>query len=388
MSDRHLLRPRSGHTHARVTSIELFFDLVFVFAITQLSHHLLGDFTPAGGLHTTMLLMAVWWMWIFTSWITNWLDPEKIPVRLSLLVIMLVGLVMSAAIPAAFTTSGLVFAGGYVLIQVGRTLFMVWACQGQDRLRENFERILVWLSVSGVFWVTGGLADPALRWMWWSAALFLDYISPIMSFRVPGLGASVTTEWDVEGAHLAERCGLFIIIALGESILVTGATFAELAWTGETIAALAVAFVGSIAMWWIYFDTSAEAATETIATSDDPGRLARSAYTYLHLPLVAGIIVAAVGDELVLAHPGGPTDTKVLIAVAGGAAIYLVGTALFRFAIVGSLSLSHALGLLALALLVPLSSITTPLQLTMASTVVLVSIALWDGYTKRSTTHS
>ncbi len=375
-----LLRGRPTHGHHRVTSIELFFDLVFVFAITQLSHYLLEHFSTAGMLHTGLLLMAVWWAWMYTSWATNWLDPDKVPVRLMLLTCMLIGLLMSAAIPTALATGGLAFAGGYAAIQVGRTAFVLWAVRHIPAQRRNFQRILTWLVVSGMLWIAGGTAEGDARLALWLAALFLDYLSPIVAFWVPWLGASPTTDWDVEGGHMAERCGLFIIIALGESILVTGATFSGLEWTWTSAAALVTAFVGSIAMWWIYFDTTAEVATATISASADPGRLARSAYTYVHLPIVAGIIVAAVGDELVLAHPSGHVDPHTLIALLLGPALYLVGTGLFRWAIAGVIATSHVIGLILLGLLPLLSPAMSPLTLAAAATVVLVAIAAWETW--------
>lgn len=378
-----LLRARQAHGHHRVTFLELFFDLVFVFAVTQLSHHLLEDFTAMGALHTGLMLMAVWWAWIYTSWATNWLDPDKVPVRLMLLACMQIGLVMSAAIPAAFGTRGIAFAGGYAALQVFRTAFVLWAVRQHAAQRRNFQRILTWLVVASVLWVAGGLSDGSSRLTLWLAALFLDYLSPIVAFWVPGLGASPTTDWDVEGGHMAERCGLFIIIALGESILVTGATFTGLEWTSTTVAALIVAFVGSIAMWWIYFDVRAEAASETISTSADPGRLARSAYTYVHLLIVAGIIVTAVADELVLAHPSGHVEAPMLISATCGPALYLVGTAVFRWVMTGVVAVSHVVGLVALALLPIASEVVTPLMLALASTLVLVAIAIWESCDER-----
>ena len=228
---RHLLRSRKGHEHARVTFVELFFDLVFVFAITQLSHALLAHFSALGAIETLLLMMAVWWVWIYTSWITNWLDPERVPVRLMLFAIMAVGLIMSAAIPYAFAQLGLVFALAHVSIQVGRTLFMLWGIQGHASLTVNFRRILVWLCVSGVFWVLGGFMEGETRLALWILALTIEYLGPSQGFWTPGLGRSTTADWDVEGGHMAERCGLFVIIALGESVLVTGATFSGLAWS-------------------------------------------------------------------------------------------------------------------------------------------------------------
>jgi low temperature requirement protein LtrA len=336
-----LLRTRREHEHAKVGFVELFFDLVFVFAVTQLSHALLEHFTLLGAIQTTLLLMAVWWVWIFTSWVTNWLDPETPAVRLMLFVLMLAGLVLSTSLPQAFGSRGLAFAAAYAFMQVGRSLFMLWALSSHSRRnRRNFQRITVWLALSGVFWIAGGLAEGTTRFGLWGLALFLEYLSPAVGFWVPGRGRSTTADWDVEGGHMAERCGLFIIIALGESILVTGATFGDLAWTPPTAAAFVTAFVGSVAMWWIYFSIGAERGSRLIASSADPGRVARLAYTYLHLPIVGGIIVAAVADELVLVHPTGHTDLKVMAAVLGGPALYLVGNILFKRATAGRFRIS------------------------------------------------
>jgi low temperature requirement protein LtrA len=204
---------------------------------------------------------------------------------------------------------------------------------------------------------------------------------------VPGLGRSTTGDWDVEGGHLAERCSLFIIIALGESLLVTGATFANLTWAAATIAAFATAFIGSVAMWWIYFDTGAERGSQTIAGSTDPGRLARLAYTYLHIPIVAGIIVAAVADELVLAHPSGHTELKTAGAVLGGPLLFLVGNLLFKGAVTGRPPLSHLVGLGLLVLLTPTSPVLSPLALATATTIVLMIVATWETISLRSTRH-
>jgi low temperature requirement protein LtrA len=177
---------------------------------------------------------------------------------------------------------------------------------------------------------------------------------------------------------MAERCGLFIIIALGESILVTGATFAELEWTWVTVAAFLAALVGSIAMWWIYFNLGAECGSHLISRSADPGRVARIAYTYFHLPIVGGIILAAVGDEFLLAHPEGHVDAKIAIAVAGGAALYLFGNLLFKRAALGYWPLSHVAGLALLIVITSLLSIETPL--TMGATVAgaLIVVAAWE----------
>jgi low temperature requirement protein LtrA len=377
-ADKSLLRTRSGGEHSKVTFIELFFDLVFVFAVTQLSHLLMEHFTPIGAVQTLLLMLAVWWVWIYTSWVTNWLDPEKLPVRFLLLAIMLVGLVMSSSLPMAFESRGIAFATAYVLIQVGRTVFFLWAVKGHPGLVRNFQRILVWLIFGGMFWIAGAFAQESARLAFWVLALGLEYMSPSLGFWVPGLGRSTTSDWNVEGGHIAERCALFIIIALGESILVTGATFSGLEWTLPILAAFVVCFAGSLAMWWLYFDASAETGSETISRSGDPGKLARLSYTYVHLFIVAGIIISAVADEFVMAHPLGHTEKKTAIAILGSTAIFLVGTLLFRWTISRRVPLSHLTGIAILALLVPAGAHLPPLILAMVATMVLVFVAAWE----------
>ncbi|GAB3242974.1 low temperature requirement protein A [Chitinimonas naiadis] len=378
-----LLRGTAAHGHHKVTFVELFFDLVFVFAITQLSHSLINHFSAEGAVHTLMLLLAVWWVWVFTSWVTNWLDPEKLPVRIALLVMMLAGLLLSASIPAAFESRGLMFAAAYAFMQIGRTAFALWSLRGHDTaLHRNFLRIQTWLVAGGALWIAGGLSDGDARLWFWLAALLVEYASPAMGFWTPGLGRSNTSDWNVEGGHMAERAALFIIIALGESILVTGATFSSQDWTPAGIAAFIVSFVGSLAMWWLYFDVSAEVGSERIAHDQDPGRLARLAYTYIHLAIVAGIIVAAVADEFVLAHPLGHSDAKTILTVLGGPALYLIGCALFKAAIAGRRRppLSTLLGVAFLLLLAWPAPSLSPLLLSGLSTLILVAVAAWDRH--------
>lgn len=376
MSLGNLLRIRTGHEHARVTSVELFFDLVFVFAVTQLSHTLLAHYSGLGALETLLLMMAVWWVWIYTSWVTNWLDPDRIPVRLMLFAVMLAGLILSSSLPKAFAGLGLVFALAHVTIQVGRTLFMIWGVRGHRALTRNFQRILFWLCCSGVIWIAGGFAEGEWRLILWIAALAIEYAGPSLGFWTPGLGRSTTADWDVEGGHMAERCGLFVIIALGESILVTGATFSTLDWSWPVVLAFLSAFLSSIAMWWIYFNVGAERGTERITSSGDPGRLARLGYTYIHLFIIAGIIVTAVGDEFALAHPDGHADMKAAAAIAGGPLLYLIGTLLFRRVITGNLPKLQLLALAALVVIFLAAGYLSLVMLSLATTLVLGVVAL------------
>jgi low temperature requirement protein LtrA len=380
-----MFRPVVPHQHTRVTYAELFFDLVFVFAITRISHTLLAHFTPLGALQVTLLFLAVWWVWVFTAWITNWLNPEKTPVRLLLFAMMLGGLVLSTSIPTAFDGRGLWFAIAYAAMQVGKTIFLcVSTPPSRPRIRRNAIRTAAWLSTSGIFWIAGGLAEGQSRLVLWAIALVIEYISPAVRFWIPGYGASSVADWRIEGGHMAERCGLFVIVALGESIVVTGATFADLTWSIETVIAFVSVFVGSVSMWWIYFHRGAEAGSEQLSKSSEPGRLARLAYTYLHMPIVAGIIVSAVADELVLKHPNGHSDLKTVVSAIGGPLLFLFGTILFKYSFRGFLQLSHGAGIMALGVLAWFAGGLSPLTLSILTTAIMVMVAVWESISLRS----
>jgi len=380
-----LLRPREPGTQSKVTNIELFFDLVFVYAVTQLSHTLLGDLSVLGAVHVLLLFLAVWWVWIFTGWITNWLDPDRFAVRLLVLTLMFGGLLLSVSLPDAFGDHGLLFAGTYACMQVGRSLFMVWALRASPAAaRFNFYRITLWFAVAGVLWILGALASDGARLAWWVLALAIEYLGPAAFFYVPGMGRSSTREWDVEGGHLAERCSLFVIIALGESVVVMGSSFAQSARSTEVWLAFVSAFVGSVAMWWIYFDIGVERGTRSIREADDPGRTARLGYTYLHLLIVAGIVACAVGDELSLAHPHAVGEIAQISVLLGGPALYLLGNALFKQTVnQTNLPLSHLLGLGALIVLIWPALVMSVAALAACVTAILVIVAIWETVSLR-----
>src|ERR671917_159947 len=266
------LRTRNGGEQ-RVTPLELFFDLVYVFAVTQLSHRLLEHLSVRGVLETLMLFLMVWGVWVYTAWFTNWFDPNRLAVRLVLVAVMLASLLMSVAIPEAFGKRGLMFALAYVAIQVGRTAFTFIALRKSlgtsHPLSRTFQRILSWFVGSGVVWIIGGLLEGEARYAVWLLALAVDYSGPVVGYYIPGLGRSRTGEWTIEGGHFAERCQLFVIIALGEAVLVTGTTFGEIEASAVAVSAFVVAFLGSVALWWIYFARSAEAAREIISPSEE-----------------------------------------------------------------------------------------------------------------------
>ena len=371
-----LLRDRSGNQ--RVTNIELFFDLVYVFAITQLSSYLLGAATFGGAARTAILLAMVWLAWMYTTWVTNWLDPERMAVRSLLVLLMLVSLAMSAALPRAYSDWGIWVGGAYALMQIGRTIFMVVALPAGS-LRDNFQRILVWCAVSGVLAVAGGLAGGHARELLWLLAVLVDVLGGLVGFAAPGLGRSRTADWTIEGSHIAERCQAFILIALGESIVIIGATLTkESHATAIAIAAFIVAFAGSVALWWLYFDRSADASTEVVRSSSDPGRLGRSAYHMIHPVMVAGIIVAAAGDQQMLDHPSSTAHGPDAWLILGGPALFVAGHAAFKYVMWRTIPWTRLAGAAVLALLALLAPVIPEIALAACAVVVVAAVAATD----------
>ena len=384
MSGQDHFRQRTGEEQ-RATWLELFFDLVFVFAVTQLSHLLLHRLTLHGALQTLFLLLVVWWAWIYTAWMTNWFDPDSVLVRLVLLMVMASSLLMAVAIPEAFGHLAALFACSYVALQVLRNAFNVYATPRDSDFHIVFRRILAWSLTSGTLWLAGGFAEGGARTWLWVAALAVDYAAPSLGYWTPRLGRSATTDWVIEPAHFAERFQLFIIIALGESIVVTGATASSPALDLAIGTSLMVAFATSAALWWLYFDEVGWRAQRFLSRADDSGRLARDAYTYLHMPIVAGIIVAAVADEVVIAHPGSSPSGVELAVILGGPVLYLIGHTLFRLRMIHNVSRKRLVAIAAVAALAPLGAALTSLGVAACVLAILTALAVTETRNRLAT---
>jgi low temperature requirement protein LtrA len=294
---------------ARASFIELFFDLVFVLALTQLSSVLIEDLTLAGAAETLLLLLAAWWAWIHTIWMTNWFDPETRPVRAMLLVGMLASLCGAIAIPEAFGDRAALFVGGYVGIQLVRNAFMVLATPRSDPLHAPLVRILVWSAWVSMIWLTGVLVEGDARIAIWVVALVLDYAGPLAGHWAPGLGRSVPEDWELEPNHFADRVRRFVLIALGQTIVAAGVTASELEMDVTRTAAVVVSFGVSVAFWWLYFDYHADRATDELQSREaERGRLGR-ALSY---------------------GPGDDLDGNELLPLAAGPALFLVGSLIFK----------------------------------------------------------
>ena len=295
-----------------------------------------------------LALLVVWWAWNYTTWVTNELDPDSIAVRALLIGVMLGSLLLAVAIPQAFGAHALLFAGSYVAIQVGRHLFLTFGSALPGTIeRERAARILSWFLAAGVLWIAGGFAEGSARWALWLAALAIDYVAPLVLYWVPGRPRLSGATWEVETAHFAERFQLFVIIALGETIVLTGATTAGLDLDTPRLLAFGLAFLGTAALWWLYFNYVAVIAQRRLALSPDRTRLARDAFTYLHAGIIAGIILWAVGDELVIAHPSEVLPGEEVAVVVAGPALYLLAHAALRLRMTGTVSRKRLGGALA-----------------------------------------
>ncbi len=323
------LSPTDDGLEKRATFLELFFDLVFVFAVTQIALLLAHDLTWEYAGKALLLFLVVWWAWIYTTWMVNAFSQDVIAVRAVLLLSMLAAFGMALAIPDAFGDRALLFAGSYVALQTGRNAFTVYATRNEDT-RLNFLRPFVFNALVGVLWIAGAFLSGDGRIAVWLAALALDYAGPFVMYWTPGLGRGATTDWSLNQEHFIERFQLFIIIVLGESIVVTGAATSGLELNTERVLAAMVAFGSTVALWWLYFDHVSEHAKEDFTESTDPVAIGRDAYTFLHIPIVAGIVVMAVANEFLISHPGATPTTAQLIALAGGPSLYLLGHVAFR----------------------------------------------------------
>jgi low temperature requirement protein LtrA len=365
-----------------VTPLELFFDLVYVFAIGQLSHHLLEHVDLRTGAETVILTLAVLYAWYMTAWGANWLEPERLPVRLLLVGLMFASLLMSVAIGDAFDDRAWLFVTGYLLLQIGRSVFLIVALRG-GALGEHFVNDLVWELLTGVLWVAGAIADGNARLVLWGLAVVATQGGVWSLHWLPGRGRRIDLgHTGIAGGHLIERFRLFFIIALGETVLTMGDAFTGQAFEVERLLALAIGFIGTLALWWCYFQRAEVIGAEVAEAAEDPGAVGWSGTWTLTL-MVLALIGIAVADELAIAHPGDDATLRFTILTFGGSALFLLAQAFFLREALGYVPRSRALGLAALAILAVATGPLTLIAGIAASSAVLVAVAIDDTVGRR-----
>ncbi len=360
-----------------VTPLELFFDLVYVFAIGQLSHHLVEHVDLRTAAETAILTLAVVYAWYMVAWGANWLEPDRLPVRLLLIGLMFASLLMSVGIAEAFDGRAWLFVTGYLLIQIGRSVFLIVALRGRA-LGEHFVNDLVWEVLTGALWVAGAFADDDARLVLWAAAVVATHVGTSALHWLPGRGRAIDlAHTEIAGGHLVERFRLFLIIALGETVLTMGTAFSDEPFELERLLALAIGFTGTVALWWCYFQRAEPIGVELADRAEDPGAVAWWG-TWTVTLMVLALIGIAVGDELAIAHPGDDATLGFTLLTFGGPALFLLAQVLFLREALGQVPRSRPVGVAALAIL---AVATAPLTLIVgitAATAVLVAVAVAD----------
>jgi low temperature requirement protein LtrA len=374
---------RESGAERDVSPLELFFDLVYVFAIGQLSHHLVAHVDLRTGAETVVLALAVFYAWYMVAWGANWLDPDPLPVRAALVGLMFASLLMSAAIDDAFGDRAWLFVTGYLLLQVGRSAFLIVALRGRPQ-GEHFVNVLVWELLTGVLWVAGAIADGDARLVLWGLAVAGAYGGAWAQHWLPGRGRRVALEHtEIAGGHLVERFRLFFIIVLGETVLTMGNAFAGEPFELERLLALAIGFAGTVALWWCYFERAEGLGARAAESAEDAGAVGLWGTWTLTL-IVLALIAIAVADELAIAHPGDDATPGFTILAFGGPALFLLAQLLFHYAALGLALRSRALGIAALAILAVATAQLTLIAGIAASSAVLIAVAMTDTVQDRS----
>jgi len=360
-----------------VSPLELLFDLVYVFAVGQLSHHLAAHVDLRVGAETVILALAVFYAWYMVAWGANWLDPEPLVVRLVLVGLMFASLLMSVAIADAFGDRAWLFVSGYLLLQVGRCVFLIVALRGRSQ-GEHFVNDLVWELLAGVFWVTGAFAEGGGRLLLWGLAVASAYVGAWVQHWLPGRGRRVDLDHtEIAGGHLVERFRLFFIIVLGETVLTTGTAFVAEPFSLERLLALTIGFAGTVALWWCYFERAEALGAGAAENAEDAGAVALWGTWTLTL-IVLGLIGIAVADELAIAHPSDDATLGFTVLAFGGPALFLLAQLLFHHAALGQAPRSRAVALAALAVLAVATGQATLIIGIAAASAVLIAVAITD----------
>jgi low temperature requirement protein LtrA len=390
-----MMRSRAGELvrkpgqPARVGFLELFFDLVFVFAFIRVSDQLLATlmshrqafFTDAG--KTLLLLLALLMVWYATAWITDLYDSERPEIQLVVTGSMFGSLLMAIALPRAFGSGGLVFATTYVAIHIGRGLVLVPALRGHEAQRRA-AGVLLWFAVSAVPWIVGAILPGNLRWALWTVAIAIEYTGGILLNPAPWTGPT-RSAWPVVAEHISERYRQLFIIALGELILVVGIDYSSKhdGTIGSHSVAFVALFVNTVLLWRIYTYRAGELLPAAIGTAPNPGRTVRRALI-AHLLMILGVIASSTGYGLVIAHPLGHTQPVWVAVILGGPALFIVGRANFERVVFNRVSRDRVVGLLVLVALAPVMPFLAPLAVATTAMAVLAGIVIADAASGRS----
>jgi low temperature requirement protein LtrA len=348
-----------------VKPLELFFDLVFVLALTQCTALMADDPTWEGLVRGLLVLGVLWWAWVGYSWLTSVVDPEEGLVRFAIFAAMAGLLVVALCVPEAFDDDALLFACAYGLVRAAHIALFVVASRDDPGFRRSVTGLGIGTAIGTGLLIAASFADGALQGGLWALALFLDMGEPYV------FGAD---DWKLSPAHFAERHGLIVIIALGESIVAIGVGAEGLEVDAGVVAASVLGIVVAAALWWLYFDIVALVAERRLAHAEagrEQNEIARDSFSYLHFPMVAGIVLVALGLKKTLEHVGDPLEVVPAVAMLGGTGVYLLAHVAFRWRNVHRFSVQRVVATVALAALVPVA-----LEIPALATLAVLAAAL------------
>ena len=358
-----------------VTPLELFFDLVFAFAVSQLSSHLLTHLSWRGGAETVVMLIAVFAAWFTTSWSATLVRADQSRTRWLMLTVMLLGLFMNASVTRAFTVSGWAFAVPMLAIQLGRAVW-TYVNSTEPILREHYVRTILWLIATTPLWIAGAAVNSEARLLWWALAAAIDEIGRWLAHPIPGRRLhSDNVTFDAE--HMLERCRLFLIIALGETVLTTGTAIAGASITMMTLITGTFALAGTVALWALSFGRAHRLILRHVEKTSDPIRASRRAVNAL-MVMVAGLIAAAVANKEVIANPSGHTPFALSLLLAGGPILFLSAQGWYLWAVPKVRSQLHMVGMGALLLVGLVAQTVPPFIALLLVGVCLATLAVLD----------
>jgi low temperature requirement protein LtrA len=355
----------------RVTPLELFFDLVFVLAITQCTALMAGDPTWTGVLEALLILGVLWWSWAGYAWLTSVIDPEEGAVRIAFFAAMAAFLVVSLCVPEAFGDLALTFALAYGAVRGAHIALFLIASRDEPGLRHSTTALAVSTAVGVGLLVLASAFDGVPQFGLWIVALLLDYGGPYF-FGTEG--------WKLVPAHFAERHGLIVIIALGESIVAIGVG-AEVGLDAGVVTAAVLGVALTAAMWWVYFDVVALVSARRLAQASigrEQNAMARDSYSYLHLPMVAGIVLVALGLKKTLGEVSEPLETVPAFALLGGLGMYLLAHVAMRLRNVRTVNRQRLVLALVLFALVPVAVVVPALACLAGVTVLLAGMIAYE----------
>lgn len=358
----------------RPAFLELFFDLVFVFALIALTEKLVAEMSWAGTAQTLTLLLAFTMIWALTTWADSTFNPTDPSVQPQLVGAMAGTLVLAATIPDAYDDRGLLFALTYVLIHLGSGIYNTVVHRHRPTPLQS-RRVLLWEFVASIAWVTGGMTAGTARGVFWGVAVGIEYLGAGLGWPVPGAGRSRSRESRPSGKRISERYRQFVIIALGVALFVLGRAFTErMSYPLNQTWGLVIMFVVTVLMWRIYIYRAGELMTVAIDQSTNPARLSQfTAVT--HLIMVAGIIGTASASRLVVEHPLDRTPVSWAAMILGGPALFLIGRGLFDYVVFGRVSRSRLAGLVLLAAVAPSTYLLPPVAIALLVMIILLMIA-------------